>query len=251
MLESFFKPRVYTQIKRFGPDSDGGYYAPKKLVKITENLICCGLGNNRKFEKDFYSYNKKSKIEIYDHTINYLSLFFDLIKSTFFSFRYRKDFAEIFKFFDYIIFFNKPNVNHHKFKVQNTSKFKNEISLSKILEKKKSIFLKLDIEGDEYKILDTINFYQKNIICLIIEFHNIHIKKNKKKIQKFIKNIKLKNCNICPNNSGGVHKNNPKVVEITFINEDFVNTKKNFLSNDSKCLKNNFFKKDIKIKFSK
>ena len=55
---------------------------------------------------------------------------------------------------------------------------------------KENIILKIDIEGDEYKILNTINKEQKKINLLIIEFHNISKKYNK--IKKFLFNSKFR-----------------------------------------------------------
>ena len=48
-------------------------------------------------------------------------------------------------------------------------------SLDTILKKIsiKKIFLKIDIEGDEYKILDQIIKNSENLTGLVIEFHNV------------------------------------------------------------------------------
>ena len=54
-----------------------------------------------------------------------------------------------------------------------------------------NLILKIDIEGDEYKILEQINKEFFKINLLIIEFHNIH--KNLNKIKNFIKKTKFKN----------------------------------------------------------
>ena len=129
-------------------------------------------------------------------------------------------------------------------------KSKKDISISRILKNQKKIILKIDIEGDEYNILKDIKKFEKNILCLIIEFHDI--KKNKLKIKRFIGKSSLLNCNICPNNSSGFdNQNNPKTVEITFINNQLV--KKDELNNKirSKCVPNNLYKKNFKIIFKK
>ena len=45
------------------------------------------------------------------------------------------------------------------------------------------VVLKIDIEGDEYKILNDIKKNSKRIFFLLIEFHNVH--KNLIKIRIF------------------------------------------------------------------
>ena len=51
--------------------------------------------------------------------------------------------------------------------------------------------LKIDIEGDEYEVLQDINLYSEKVHTLIVEFHELDINLNKfekliKKIQKSI-----------------------------------------------------------------
>mgnify|MGYP001269475509 FL=1 len=93
-----------------------------------------------------------------------------------------------------------------------------EINIKNMINQKKNILLKVDIEGDEYEILKDIKFYSKRINCLIIEFHEI--KKNLKKIYNFINNIKdLKSVHIHCNNINKLDKYGyPYAIEITFIN---------------------------------
>ncbi len=70
---------------------------------------------------------------------------------------------DVFKYIDYKFFFKNENTHISK-KVVLKKKNKNEISLTEILNNKENVILKIDIEGDEYKILNTINREQKKII---------------------------------------------------------------------------------------
>ena len=77
--------------------------------------------------------------------------------------------------------------------------------------------MKVDIEGDEYKVLKEINKNFNKLNLVIIEFHNL--KKNLKKIKDFIKKSKLRNIHINANNYGSVdNKGIPQVIEMTLIN---------------------------------
>ena len=122
--------------------------------------------------------------------------------------RYGANFKNIYKYFYYLKFLKNKKIKHLKYKIsQRNNENNKEISLSNILKFEKNLTLKIDIEGDEYKVLKHIITHQKKINCLIIEFHQIN--KNKKKIKNFFSRAKdLKNCNISPNNSGGTDKFN-------------------------------------------
>ena len=86
--------------------------------------------------------------------------------------------------------------------------------------------MKIDIEGDEYKILEPIKKNFKEIYLLIIEFHNIH--KNISKIKKFLMKSKLKLIHIHGNNYSGINKNkDPNVVEMTMLNSEKFKLSKN------------------------
>ena len=54
-----------------------------------------------------------------------------------------------------------------------------------------SVFLKVDIEGDEYSLLNDIQRFEHSINSLIIEFHQISENNNLKKILSFVKKLKL------------------------------------------------------------
>ena len=187
MLEKFYKPVVNVPLSRIGSKKDGGYYLPNKIIKISKKIISCGLGSDWSFEKNLQKKNKDITIVFYDHSINFIFWFKTTISYIYFFIRYRSDIKNILIFFNYIKFFKHKNIKHEKLKVTRIDNLKKkEISLNQILKKElDDIILKIDIEGDEYLLLEDIAKYQKKINCLIIEFHKID--KNKKKDRKFFK----------------------------------------------------------------
>ena len=64
--------------------------------------------------------------------------------------------------------------------------------------KKSNIFLKIDIEGDEYQLLEYILQYKNKLSGIAIEFHRVDL--NVKKIDKFIKDLGFYITNIHINN---------------------------------------------------
>lgn len=250
MLSRFFKPVVQIPMVRLGSERDGGYYVPKKIIKISKKIISCGLGEDWSFEEAFIKLNKNIEISFYDHTVGFLFWFKHSFKAFYFFLRYGANFKNIYKYFYYLKFLKNKKIKHLKYKIsQRNNENNKEISLSNILKFEKNLTLKIDIEGDEYKVLKHIITHQKKINCLIIEFHQIN--KNKKKIKNFFSRAKdLKNCNISPNNSGGTDKfNDPLTVEVILINKIFL--KKNDYKKKINILYelNNPYKKAIRLKF--
>lgn len=257
MLPNILKPfkSNKSNLLRVGPKKDGGYIIDKRVINKSKTVITCGLNDDWEFEKHYLKINPEGNVIAYDHTVN----------KKFWKKRFKKDFLalillkkiniykilDVFKYIDYKFFFKK-NIHVTK-KVVLIKKSKNEISIKEILDKKRNIILKIDIEGDEYKILNFINKEHSKINLLIIEFHNIS--KNISKIKKFLSNSKFKIIHLHGNNYGGTDRfNNPNVIEVTFLNSKkfFVNKQKSrqkypIIGLDFKNLKR---RQDIKIKFN-
>jgi len=257
VLPNIFKPFRSNRynLLRVGPRKDGGYIIDRRVIKRSKTVIACGLNDDWEFEKNYLKMNPESKIIAYDHTVN----------KKFWKKRFKKDFIalillkkitinkilDVFKYIDYKFFF-KRNIHISK-KVVLNKKSVNEISIKEILDKKKNVILKIDIEGDEYKILNVINKEQSKINLLLVEFHNIS--KNMQKIKNFLNKSKFKIIHLHGNNYGGVDKfNNPTVIEVTLINSKKFSVNKikstqkyPIFGLDFKNLKR---REDIKLKFN-
>ena len=117
----------------------------------------------------------------------------------------------------YLTFFKGKNKHYLKKIVSKKTKQNNQITISEAIGDNKDIILKVDIEGDEYKILKEINKNFNKLNLVIIEFHDLQ--KNLKKIKDFINQTKLRNIHINANNYGMVdNKGIPQVIEMTLIN---------------------------------
>ena len=208
---------------RIGPNHDGGYIVDKRIIKKIKFLVTCGLNDDWEFEKQFSLNNRMAKIIAYDHTVD----------NKFWIQRFFKDFIHffilkklsflkiknIFKYIDYLIFFKKHK--HYKLKIDNKNVKNKKITINEILKDKRNSLLKIDIEGDEYKIIKDIWKNEKKIDCLIIELHKV--RQNLKKIVKFITKLKhLKLVHIHGNNIQGQDKYGYAFAyELTFVNNTF------------------------------
>ena len=258
MLPKFLKPYhvKLSNLIRIGPKTDGGYVIDKRVLNKTKILITCGLNDDWEFEKSFLEQKPAIKIITFDHTVN----------QDFWVKRFKKDIIhflllkklriskilDIFKFINYYLFFRENRIHYIK-KVVLKKKNNEEITIPKILKNYDKVFLKVDIEGDEYKILDDIKKNSKKIIFLVIEFHSMH--KNIEKIKRFLNKLDLKIIHIHANNYGGIDKyGNPKVIELSLLNTKEVKVNKVFSKKQYPILNLDFknFKRndEIKIKFN-
>ena len=214
-LQKTFLPKFKTSLIRVGKENDGGYCVPKKSVINSELLISFGLGDDWSFEKDFLSINTKSKIFVFDKIISIVFWIKNFLKSIIEIFTFKKSPISILKLFyllfNYLIFFRNSNTKHFKKNViQKGHIIKNEIkssniNLKEILSKdnEKSFFLKIDIEGNEYRILQDIIDNQNYLEGLVIEFHNSDLMEEK--ILDFSKQLKLDLVHVHVNNFGDIN----------------------------------------------
>jgi hypothetical protein len=220
MLPKEFKPKFSYDLIRLGKNDDGGYLIEKSSLVKSNGLVSFGLGLDWSFEQDFFKYNN-CPIEVYDHTIRYSSLK-KFSRNTLINFFSSKNWNKkninillnnLFIFYNYKKFFT-GTVKHLRESIGLGNK---SIRLEQILKKFKyhPIFLKVDIEGCEYRILDEIINFQKYFSGLVIEFHNIDL--HKEKIITFINNLNLDLVHIHGQNAEYLDLNNdPIQVEMTF-----------------------------------
>lgn len=106
---------------------------------------------------------------------------------------------------------------------------------SSVKEEEKNFLVQMDIEGSEYEVINSASEKNlKRIKILIIEFHHLEFLSNEIFFENFQSTLKkianyFEICHIHPNNCCGISKVKnvifPNVLEITFLNKDFVKTK--------------------------
>ena len=239
-ISKFFYPKYDIDLKRLGNKYDGGYLISNKTINNTKNLISLGIKDDWSFEKDFYKNNSKINIFCFDDNLDLKFLIKRFITDLvffIFNFNIQNIKKKIYKVIDYIIVSKKFLF------------FKKEISygdLKKILKNKSKVFVKVDIEGSEYRILDEL-LNNKNVIGAIIEFHGFNL--NMDFIEKKLKKTKLKIIHIHGNNYSKVDNFNvPEVVEIT-LDKNVKKRKKIKLPNKLDKPNNPIFK-EMKLYFN-
>ena len=250
MLPLSFKPKELFDLVRIGKNNDGGYLVCKNSLKETELLISFGIGNDFSFEENFFKL-KKVSIHAYDPSINY-KFFIKIILSNLINLRFNNFFLSIINFFKFYQFFdNQKKIIFYEKLGSGGNHIWTEVSLKKVFERSKtksSIFLKIDIEGSEYRILDDILINQDRLTGLVIEFHNVDL--NIDRIKTFIKDINLQLVHIHPNNYANLGLNNiPTSLEITFSKNPIVLSEKSDFPHPLDQ-PNNPLISDIELKFN-
>ena len=262
MLDSSFdylKPYDEEDLIRLGKKNDGGYIISKKSISTDNCLLSFGMSYEWSFEEEFVSKNQNNFVHIYDHTVDLNFFIYRLYKSIKRLFYFKSSFKNIFnKTKELIKYFklSKLRIKHFKKKISNEKSYLNK-SLKECIDTINhdgKIMLKIDIEGDEFNILNDINLYAYKIHTLIIEFH--HLDKNYLKFKEMIKylNREFYIIHIHGNNYSECGKNQiPNTLEVTFLNIKmfFKNNKKSRKNFPIKNLDfpNDFRTKDIEINF--
>ncbi|MDR2803422.1 MAG: hypothetical protein LBB22_03925 [Treponema sp.] len=225
---------------RLGRDHDGGYVVSKRQIEKTDILLSFGINDGWSFETDFerrkpvkifaydYSVSKKCKqTEIRDYFGFMLGSFFVLRRS-----RVKEYWRKISETKQnlkrlYGYFRGKENSSFIP-KYLGDSNVDEYISFDKIFKemsnvKNLSMFIKMDIEGAEYKALPRLSPYFDKINGMAIEFHDLNHRKTFEEITApLLNNYYI--AHIHANNAGGHIINSllPMVIEITFIHKSML-----------------------------
>ena len=240
-----FKPLSSFNLIRCGRNFDGGYLLTKNSIINSNALVSFGILDDCSFEEDFLKI-KSVECYCYDHTVNssyWKKRIFNDFGAAIFNLNYKFFKNTLIRYFEFKRFFKKKT---NLLKIDTIKKG----SLDTIISKhnlKDNFFLKVDIEGSEYRILDDIIHNQDKLSGIIIEFHDLDLHRNI--IENFIDKLDLVLTHVHPNNFGGIDESgDPLVIEMTFERNP-EKSKTTFVLPNKFDQPNNPNVKDITIKF--
>jgi len=162
---------------RVGGPSDGGYVLPEALLRDADALISMGLGHNWQFEKDARALNPAMRVHVYDHTVS--EKLFN-----------REYFAEVAALLtgkagtanverrrrrvrDYRAWFG-TEATHFRERI-NDRPDSHSVDIATVFARAGDgrVFVKMDIEGTEYRVLEDVVSHADRILGMAIEFHDI------------------------------------------------------------------------------
>ena len=221
-LPKELKYKTTKNLKRLGREYDGGYLISEKDVANSDVLISFGICDDWSFEEDFIKL-KNVPVIAYDGSIDSSVFVAKIIINSLRLNKPLKFSSKLKIFFSYLKFFRGSKTHISKF-VSNESKINNKFNKSKYIsidevldnEKYNNVFLKVDIEGSEYRILNNIIQKQEKISGLAIEFHDCDLHLDK--IIEFKSKFNLNIIHIHANNASPVNLKDemPQTLEITF-----------------------------------
>lgn len=228
----FLQPIVDTNLIRIGNTFDGGYVVSQELLSKTTKLVSLGYGWDSNFEICAIRNYPNIKSIIYDDVANFHSwirpwrkfprFFFGSLAHgkivsprQFAWFRPSLDFAKM-------SFLYPRKITYKNASIVRFPTSKNELNISHVFsgfDASEFVYLKIDIEGSEYEIIEQILESSNNLTGMTIEFHDISIRK-----EEFIscmKNLQTKFVinHLHPNNHRDLINGFPDVIEISFISK--------------------------------
>ncbi|MDC1267966.1 hypothetical protein N8Z87_05305 [Amylibacter sp.] len=216
VLPSCLKPSSVNDLLLVGRNCDGGYYTSKIALDETTELLSFGINDDWSFEADFAALNKDVKISCYDGSVDRSFFLKQVLKNTIFLrpkllSHYLRTYFTFRKFFE-----GQPNNYFYK-KFIGPHNDESYRPFSPLCENLNKLFVKIDIEGGEYRLLEKLIENQEKFTGLIIEFHDVDL--HMEKIVKFCKAINLRIINVNVNNYGLVNfdLNLPTVIEVSWI----------------------------------
>lgn len=185
-LPKILQPFRCDSLQRLGKQDDGGYLVNKADIIKTKQLLSFGIAQDHSFESQFIDLS------------NCICSTWD---------------ASVALVDDSRITHNAKNVGYGEY---------NE-NINRILSDASDAFIKCDIEGGEYLLLDGIIKYSHNLTGITIEFHDINNGSNWNALTSFIAKIKQKLIHTHINNYF-YYKNDdvliPDILELTFTSSD-------------------------------
>jgi hypothetical protein len=235
-----YHPVELNDLVRLGRDHDGGYVVSKRQIEKTDILLSFGINDDWSFEADFerqkpveiyaydYSVSKKCKqTEIRDDFGFMLGSFFVLRRSR--VKEYWRKISETKRNLKRLYsYFNEKGSRRFIPKYLGDSDVDEYISFDKIFNelsdvKNLSVFIKMDIEGAEYKALPQLSPYFDKINGMAIEFHDLNHGKTFEEITApLLNNYYIAHTHA--NNAGGhiINSPLPMLLEITFIHKSML-----------------------------
>lgn len=175
------RPVRRADLIRVGPPRDGGYVVPGALVRESDYLLALGIGDDWQFEAAFERVNPRVRILGVDGSIGAArfarecgaSLLALLSLRTAAKER-RRHRARLRRAAHYFWFFGWRH--RHLRRMVGADASPTTVTLASALDslgaaRPHSVFLKVDVEGAEYGLIDAISAQAAMIGCLVIEFH--------------------------------------------------------------------------------
>jgi hypothetical protein len=176
-----------------------------------------GLSDNWDFEEDFLR-RTGARVICFDHSVSRGFWVRHALESL-----RTRNFRRLGRYFAYRKFFHShAGVSHRRLMIGYDGPA--TVSLDSIIKETAgdAIFLKIDIEGSEYRILDDILKHAQRLTAVAIEFHDVDL--HRERLSSFLDQLRdFEIVYLHPNNCGGVDAaGDPLVLEMTLTRRTLI-----------------------------
>ena len=226
-----------SDLVRVGPEGDCGYVIPRSVANKTNGMYSVGISTNWEFEVDMATRNPKIRIQAFDRTSGWTVFayvaFRDLLRGDpseaekmAITARFKSAFHYLNLSVKFRIFFSGRKKFERKW-VRESSSSKSEVSFADSIQglfDEDEVMLKIDIEGGEYELseslIECLKKNSKRINSVVMEFHETRKRRNE--FEYLVRGIS----SVVP--IVHIHGNNcvvvapdglPEVIEITFAKD--------------------------------
>jgi hypothetical protein len=225
----FLNPIVVNDLRRYGDAHDGGYVLPKSRVDSVDAMLSLGVSNNWTLEEQIASERPQLLIHAYDHTVseNFFTRQFqwELVRFAFLKSSWARVATKRRQLRSFRRMFTAPHV-HFRQRIFSRVESSSDATIADVFARApeaRNVFLKMDIDGDEYRMIRQLAPFAARIDLLVAEFHGTDPLR-----EVFVRNVKalladFEIVHIHGNNFTPIAEDGlPDCVEITFVNRRFV-----------------------------
>lgn len=246
-LESF-KPKFLNDLVRVGRAFDGGYVVNERSIHISQYLLSLGVNNDWSFEAEFLRRNPSLKVLCFDHSVSkriFLNKMLDAWNEIFsmgflflvLSFNVRgirqrlSDLKYCTKIYHGLSsFLAQANVSLCSMGVssEKSRRFVTLVDAFQMISpealRENSVFIKMDIEQSEFRVLPDLLRFEQYINGMVVEFHDLDILwANFSEVMNELR-AHFEITHMHGNNYEGLIPNSrtPKCLEVTFLKKSLI-----------------------------
>lgn len=222
---NWLTPKKNDNLIRLGTENDGGYIVCRDSVLKTNFLVSMGVNDDWSFDEDFLKLRPEIGIHAYDYSISkkiFNRKTLKLLKRLFYGKSKISDVQRNYRITKSYQTFFQGKVIHFQERVTDTIQANLDVDVDTIFSRiaAREVFIKIDIEGGEYALIDSLVANSDRITGMAIEFHQTsklrpEFERAIKKIQEKFELIHLHGNNVGPIAEDGI----PDALEISFVNK--------------------------------
>jgi Methyltransferase FkbM domain len=218
------RPIAFDDLVRLGRQNDGGYVVPRRVVEAADSLLALGIFDDWSFESAAQELNPALRVHGYDHTVGRKRFRREFLIDAIRLVKGRTSIAAVRRRLStlrsYDRFFAGRN-RHFAQKITNRPADETEIDLTSALDRLggRCVFVKMDIEGSEYRVFDQLVTNEQRIVGACVEFHDVEPLRLvfDRTMDALLSTYVI--AHVHPNNYGQIADDGlPDVLEITFVN---------------------------------